>query len=337
MSGVVVRADGVVDAPEPPAAGGPHRATWRDWRVWSLVAAGLALVALVAGAVALVDTPPATRRGALVWVGDALLEVQPGSNTAETVTTAKALGFVPSGVANSRGGAALSDRARDRVWQLKSSSGGVVSFAGDGEAGGRGDGRSATSAHLRDPRGLVAGNTGTLIADRGNNRVREVGRNGRIRTVAGNGRTGNSGDGGPAVWAALEAPTGLAVTQSGEVLVVSDRANTVRRFWPDGAIRTVAGSGIAGYSGDGGPAVEAHLSSPTAVAATDDGTVFIADTGNERLRAVDPDGRIRTVAYWPDQAPVGMASFSDSVLVARADGSLVRVDANGAVTPIPRR
>jgi hypothetical protein len=117
-----------------------------------------------------------------------------------------------------------------------------------------------------------------------------------IRTLAGNGTAGFSGDGGPATSAALQFPFGVAVDASGDVFIDDRDNNRIRAVTPAGTIRTLAGNGSAGFSGDGGPATSAALNGPSAVAVDASGDVFIADSSNVRIRKVTPAGTISTVA-----------------------------------------
>src|SRR5262249_22618194 len=113
---------------------------------------------------------------------------------------------------------------------------------------------------------------------------------------AGNGGAGSSGDGGPATLAALNDPRGMAVGQDGSLYVADTSAHRVRQVTPDGLIRTIAGNGTAGFSGDGGPATQAELRSPPALAVGPDDTVYIADVDNQRVRFLRPGGTINTLA-----------------------------------------
>jgi hypothetical protein len=145
------------------------------------------------------------------------------------------------------------------------------------------------SSAVSRPAGLALDAQGNLyIADSGNNRIDKVGLDGTIRTVAGRGTAGFSGDGSSAVQAQLNAPTGVAVDDSGALFIADTGNNRVRRVSPDGTITTVAGSGAKGFSGDGGTAVKAQLSGPTGVAIGPDGALFIADFGNNRIRKIGP-------------------------------------------------
>ena len=177
--------------------------------------------------------------------------------------------------------------------------------AGDGTPGYSGDGGLATAAALSGPTGVAFDAAGDLfIADSNNNVIRELKTDGTIVTVAGNGTAGYSGDGGPATAAALDlglwyaeiANGGLAVDSAGDLFIADTLNNVVREVRPDGIITTVAGNGTPGYSGDGGPATAATLNNPASLAVDANGDVFIADTNNNVIREVNPDGTIITVA-----------------------------------------
>ncbi|WP_437302911.1 hypothetical protein [Sorangium sp. So ce388] len=114
--------------------------------------------------------------------------------------------------------------------------------------------------------------------------------------MASTGNEGDRGDGGPAVAAKLDVPRGLALGPDGRLRIAEQDGNSVRRGTPDGTIATVAGTGAAGYSGDGGPATLATSTSPFSIAVGLDGSVYIADRGNHSVRRVAPDGIIDTVS-----------------------------------------
>jgi hypothetical protein len=173
----------------------------------------------------------------------------------------------------------------------------IYVIAGNGQAGYSGDGGPATSAMLRIPLDVaVDGNGNVYIADTSNNAVRRVDHNGVITTVAGTGQRGFTGDGGPAASAQLAAPNGVAVDATGNLYIADFNNNRVRKVGPNGVITTVAGNGTSGYGGDGGPATAASLRNPWDVVVASDGTMYIADTFNYRIRRVDPNGIISTYA-----------------------------------------
>ena len=177
--------------------------------------------------------------------------------------------------------------------------------AGNGAYGFSGDGGPATSAGIGTIRGLALDAAGNIyLADTLNRRIRKVTSSGIISTVAGNGEVGSSGDGGPATSASFHDPSGLAVDQAGNLYIADYGDARVRKVTPDGTISALAGTGSAGFSGDGGPATRATLNSPWGLALDAAGDLYIADWGNNRVRMVSTSGTISTVAG------TGVAGFS---------------------------
>jgi DNA-binding beta-propeller fold protein YncE len=165
----------------------------------------------------------------------------------------------------------------------------ISTFAGTGVKGFSGDGGPAAAAQLADPNGIARGPDGALyICDTMNHRIRRVTRDGRITTVAGSGEKGFAGDGGPALAAKLNEPYEVRFDRSGNVCWVERLNHCVRRLdVKTGIISTVAGTGVAGFSGDGGPATKAQLSDPHSLAFDRNGDLYIADVRNHRVRKVD--------------------------------------------------
>jgi len=219
--------------------------------------------------------------------------------------------------------------------QSRSVNNGPTTFttvAGNGKMGYSGDGGQATQASLRLPGAVAVGADRSLyIADTGSHRIRKVSPRGVITTVAGDGwRDGAllgryAGDGGPATQASLDCPRGVAVGNDGSLYIADKHNHCIRKVTHDGVISTVAGTGRARYSGDGGQARKACLSFPQCVAVSADGSLLIADTHNFRIRKVDPTGFITTVVGsevtdkagldWPGNVALG------------PDGSLYIADA----------
>ncbi len=206
---------------------------------------------------------------------------------------------------------------------------GIIStIAGNGSAGFSGDGGPATQAALRTAQRVVVDSAGNVyFSDTANYRIRRITPEGIIDTVAGNGAPGYSGDGGPANEAALNQPNGVALDMAGNLYIADSTNNRIRRMTPEGIIRTVAGNGVRGYSGDGGAATEAALNYPMGVAVDAVGNLYIADTENNRIRKVTLDGIIRTVAGNGEQGAIGDGGpATDAQLFLPAD---VAIDRNG--------
>jgi hypothetical protein len=222
------------------------------------------------------------------------------------------------------GGYLIVDQGNSRVRRVFPN-GTIVTVAGVGSTGFSGDGGPAVLAQLNAPSAAVmTGDGSILIADANNNRIRVVDPNGTISTAAGNGTPAFAGDGGPAASASLSFPADVALTADGGYLIADNDNNSVRYVSPTGLITTLAGSGSPGFSGDGGPAQQAQLNDPAGVAATADGGFLVADTGNNRVRGVDPNGTISTAAgngnpaFGGDGGPAPAASLNAPVRVAAA-------------------
>jgi len=176
----------------------------------------------------------------------------------------------------------------------------IYTVAGDGASGYTGDGGQATLADLNSPSKSVVDSAGNLyIADRGNNRVRKVtAATGVVTTIAGTGTPGYSGDAKAAIAAELNQPGSLALDSIGNLYIADSGNNVIRRITAaTGIISTFAGTGTAGYNGDGEAATAADLYNPTGIAFDSDGNLYIADTYNGRIRRVAAStGMISTVA-----------------------------------------
>src|SRR5207248_884844 len=132
--------------------------------------------------------------------------------------------------------------------------------------------------------------------------VMKIRSDGTVTTIAGTGLGGFSGDGGPATAAQLNGPSGVAVAADGTLYIADTRNHRIRKITSDGIITTIAGTGTLGFSGDGGPAISARLQSPAQVLVQGDGTLYIADWGNQRIRTIAPNGIISTLAGAFDSA-----------------------------------
>lgn len=173
----------------------------------------------------------------------------------------------------------------------------IDAFAGTGEEGFHGDGGPAIQARFQSPGGIAVDAAGNVyVADANNRRVRRIDTSGTITTVAGNGEQGSAGDGGPATEAQLNIPTDIALDASGNLYIAEAVGNRVRKVDATGTISTVAGTGVQGSEGDDGPAVEAQLNRPLAMTVDAEGRIFIGEYNGHRVRRVDLEGTITTIA-----------------------------------------
>ena len=195
---------------------------------------------------------------------------------------------------DSTGNIYVADTGNQRIRKVTPE--GIIStVAGTGGWGSGGDGGSATAAQLGMPTGVAVDGAGNIyIADYRNQRIRRVTPDGIIGTVAGTGAPGFGGDGGPATSAALNYPQHLALDRDGNLYIADVYNYRIRKVTPDGMISTVAGTGVSGFGGDGGPATAAQLGFAKDVAVDGTGNIYIADNGNHRIRKVTPEGVIST-------------------------------------------
>ena len=252
----------------------------------------------------------------------------------------------PSGVAvDAAGNVYIADQENERIRKVDTE-GIITTFAGSGAYGYRGgeDGIPATEAKLNWPTGVAVGANGHVyIADSYNNLIREVDTEGIITTIAGTGRVfgffekpdeDDVGDGGPATEAKLDWPIGITVDAEGNVYVADRGHHRIRKLTRMGAeyvITTIAGTGDEGDEdedgdiGDGGAATEAQLDGPRGVAVDVEGNVYVADTGANRIRQIDLEGMITTIAGGEDGG-------DESVMMARLSVPRgVAVDADGVL------
>lgn len=178
-----------------------------------------------------------------------------------------------------------------------SASGTITLIAGTGRQGFAGDGEDALVSNLNLPTGIAVDSAGNvLFSDSQNNRIRKIGTDGKISTFAGSGNAASTGDGGPVNNASFYNPQGLAFDSAGNLYIADMVNHRIRKVDTSGTVTTIAGSGVQGFAGDNGAATSAQLSYPRGVYVDASGTVFIADTNNNRIRAVTEDGVIHTVA-----------------------------------------
>ena len=183
----------------------------------------------------------------------------------------------------------VSDRSANVVYRYTPGDPGPIPVAGNGRAGFSGDERGpATDASLWSPAGVAVDSAGNVyIADSVNNRIRRVDTSGFMTTVAGSGKYyGETGDGGDARRARLHSPYGVAVARDGTVYVADTGNNRIREVSPAGIITTLAGTGLAGFAGDGREAPGARLAAPEGISLDGKGDLFLADTLNLRIREI---------------------------------------------------
>ena len=212
------------------------------------------------------------------------------------VATAAEL-YYPQAVAiDGSGNIYIADADNFRIRKMNIS-GVITTLAGNGTSGFSGDGGAATAAEISFSTGIaVDAANNVYIADEHNNRIRMVSASGIITTVAGNGTGGFSGDGGAATAAELNNPEGVAVDASGNLYIADDYNQRIRMVSASGIIRTIAGTGTSGFSGDGGAATSANLNAPAAVAVDAAGRIYISDYGNNRIRVINASGIVSTFA-----------------------------------------
>ena len=236
---------------------------------------------------------------------------------------------------------------------LLGQNGTITTVAGNGTTGTAGVGGPATNASLTGGMIAVDSSDNLYIADRGNNRVVKVDAvTGILTVVAGTGVASSAGDGGPAVLAGVNGPSDVALDSSGNLFISETFGNRVRRVDANsGIITTYAGTGVAGFSGDGGPATSGTLYNPFGIALDATGNLYIADTQNLRVRRVDASTGILTTvagtgvnAFSPDGTPAYNASLffpiavsfdqQGNLLITEAYAHAIRRVVNGSLTTL---
>ena len=225
----------------------------------------------------------------------------------ESISKSKHKGLVQTGavatitqfsdiVFDPKGNLFISDRLNHQIRKIDLK-GNISTIAGVGDSDYYGDGGPALEAAFRDPNALASDKQGNIyIAESANNRIRKIDTKGIVTTVAGNGEHADSGDGGPALKAAIRSMDDIAISPEGELHILGTNTHKVRKITQDGKIVTVAGKGYAGFFGDDGPATKAMLKNPAAISFDSKGNLYIADMGNNRIRKVDKKGIITTFA-----------------------------------------
>jgi sugar lactone lactonase YvrE len=255
-----------------------------------------------------VDPAVANSPGTVATVAGSSNAFAPTPLDSATILTPAGLALGPNGIVY------VVERLFNRVRKIDRTRDYIVTAAGNGIEGFSGDGRGAAAAMLNTPTDVAVDSAGNLfIADTKNNRIRRVdSETGVISTVAGTGTRGFAGDGGPARGAVLNWPDGLAFDASDNLFIADSGNNRIRKVTKAGIITTVAGNGVAGFSGDRGPALNAALnlsgSQVHGLAVDRNGSLFISDTGNNRIRVVNPTGTIFTYVGTTITGPMGELS-----------------------------
>ncbi len=257
-------------------------------------------------------------------------DIGDGKKATEVILT-----LVDGVAVDSEGNLFISHRSKNRIRRV-GKDGVITTIAGNGMAGFSGDNGPALKAAFNFPAGLCLDQAGNLyVADRNNHRVRRIDTLGIVTTVAGTGTPDWGGDGGPAVEAHLNYPSDLICDGKGN-LYISDRSNNrIRKVDARGTISTVVGLGLPEFGGDFGPATDAFLKYPFGIDLDQKGNLYIADRGNNRIRKVDTQGIITTVAgdgthfFAGDYGPATRASLAYPTDVVVDDrGNLYIADRN---------
>lgn len=238
----------------------------------------------------------------------------------------------PIGLAlDHQGNLVFADRYNNCVRRVQLTPPGIIeTIAGNGTAGFSGEGGPATGAQLNGPAGLMEDTGGDIyVCDAYNHCIRKITPDGKIMTIAGTAERKYSGDGGPATAAGLIEPYGIAADRAGNIFLTDYGSNVIRKIDAAGIITTLAGTGTAGYSGDGGPATGAALNKPTGIALDSAGNILIADSENQRIRLVTTSGVITSIAgtgatgYSGDGGPAVSAALSGPVSIAVSKAGVI--------------
>lgn len=235
--------------------------------------------------------------------------------------------YQPTSVAvDNHGNIFFTDDGNNMIRKVDAS-GIITTIAGTGTAGSLGNYGPAVAAQLSGPSGIALDHKGQVyIADVYNNAVRIIDTTGMIYNIAGGSGPGSIGNGGSAILCALYYPKGVTLDSAGNIFIVDQGNQAIRRINTGGVINGYAGNGTAGYSGDGGYGYMAELNNPTEVATDRAGNLYVADYSNHRIRKVKPSGYISTVA---GNGTSGYSGDGGSPLAAQMAGPYgVAVDRN---------
>lgn len=245
----------------------------------------------------------------------------PGYNGDGILATSAELNY-PYGICtNTAGDVYIAEWAGHRIRKIDATSGGIYTIAGTGNVGSTGDGGQATAAKIWGAYDVKVDASGTVyFVDANANRVRKInGTTGIITTIAGTGTAGSTGDGGQATAAEVNYPTGIVLDGSGNIYIADQNNNRIREISAStGIITTIVGTGVSGYTGDGGQATAAKISTPVKLAFDALGNLYFSDNGNDVIRKVDMSTGIittvvgkGTVGYTGDGGPATAATLSD--------------------------
>ncbi|MCC6340759.1 MAG: SMP-30/gluconolactonase/LRE family protein [Bryobacterales bacterium] len=243
-----------------------------------------------------------------------------GQFRGEGVPATEALLHGPSDVQVDSTGALLITDTRNH--RLRRVSAGIIStIAGNGEAG---------TEFLSNPQAAAIGHDGSIyIADTGNHRVRRLSPDGRLTTVAGTGVAGFNGEAGDALRIQLSFPSGVAVDPSGQLHIADTGNHRIRRLMPNGSLVTVAGTGRKSFSGDGLGGLLASFDTPRGICFDKGGNLYIADSGNHRIRKMAPSGIVTTAAgdgrISELNLPSGVAASDSALYISDTGNHRIRV------------
>lgn len=247
----------------------------------------------------------------------------------------EALFFLPTAaIANNAGNLLVADNGNHRIRRVDTA-GTITTLAGIGGFNFSGVGGAAVFGTLSDLTFMVTDASGNLIfSQSGSGKVRKLDTQGFLTTVAGNGTMfAFSGDGGPAVNAAIS-PAGLAIDAAGNLLIADSFNNRIRKVDTNGIITTIAGTGVAGFFGNGGPATAAEFNQPLGIALDAAGNLFVADSGNSVIRKIDVSGNISSVLGLTKPTAIVVDPSGNLIVSATFNNLILKMDANGSFAPI---